>query len=136
MSRVLYRWLPAVLIMAAIFFFSSIPSKVMPNFGGWDTIIKKAGHMAGYALLGFSYFRVFNSRNRWAYLAAVLAVVIYAISDEYHQSFVPGRNSTFVDVGIDTIGACLGLISLRYIPALRRIVLLNMPGAFNDAGSK
>ena len=136
MSRVLFRWLPAILIMAAIFFFSSIPSKEMPIFGGWDTIVKKGGHMLGYALLGFSYLRVINSRNRWAYWAAVMAVVIYAITDEFHQSFVPGRNSSLVDVGIDTVGASLGMIVLRAIHGLQRIVFLKMPGTIDDTGSE
>ena len=135
MTRLFFKWLPAVLIMAAIFFFSSIPSKEMLNFGGWDTIVKKGGHMLGYALLGFSYLRVINSHNRWAYFAAVIAVVIYAISDEYHQSFVAGRNSSIVDVGIDTLGASLGMIALRTIHGLQRIVFLNMPGTINDTGS-
>ncbi len=134
MSRVLFRWLPAVVIMVAIFFFSSIPSKEMPNFGGWDTIVKKGGHMMGYALLGFSYIRAINTRDRWAYIISVLVVIIYAVSDEFHQSFVPGRNSSPIDVGIDTAGAILGLIALRYIPTLRKIVFLNMPGSINEAG--
>ena len=87
--------------------------------------------MLGYALLGFSYFRGVNSRNRWAYFGAVLAVFIYAISDEFHQSFVAGRNSSLVDVGIDTVGACLGLIALRYFSILKKIVFLKMPGPVN-----
>jgi len=108
----------------------------MPNFGGWDTILKKGGHMLGYALLGFSYLRVINSRNRWAYLAAVMAVVIYAITDEFHQSFVTGRNSSLVDVGIDTVGANLGMIALRTIHGLQRIVFWYMPGTIDDTGSE
>ncbi len=128
MAKTIFRWLPAVLIMAAIFSFSSIPSKEMPFFGVWDFVLKKSGHMLGYALLGFSYLRAINVRSagfapsKWAYLAALLAVMLYAFSDEYHQSFVPGRDSSIIDVGIDTAGACLGMIALSLISGLRRIV--------------
>ncbi len=122
MAKTLSRWLPAVLIMAAIFALSSIPSKEMPSFGVWDFILKKSGHMLGYALLGFSYLRAINTRGKWAILAALLAVVLYAFSDEFHQSFVPGRDSSIVDVAIDAAGACLGMIALSAISGLRKIV--------------
>ncbi len=125
MLKVLFRWLPAVLIMAAIFLFSSIPSKEMPSFGVVDFLVKKSGHMLGYALLGFAYLRAVNAhpaRSNWAYLAALLAVMLYAFSDEFHQSFVPGRNSSIIDVAIDTAGACLGMIALKTISVLRKIV--------------
>ncbi len=125
MLKILFRWLPAVLIMAAIFLFSSIPSKEMPSFGVLDFLVKKSGHMLGYALLGFAYLRATNARSapsKWAYLAALLAVMLYAFSDEFHQSFVPGRNSSIIDVAIDTAGACLGMIALNYFSVLRKIV--------------
>ncbi len=111
-----------MLVMAAIFIFSSIPSTEMPSFGVWDFVLKKSGHMLGYALLGYSYLRAINSRTKWATLAALLAVMLFAFSDEFHQSFVPGRNSSIVDVAIDTAGACLGMIALFFISVLRKIV--------------
>ncbi len=126
MAKNVTRWLPAVLLMAAIFIFSSIPSKEMPSFGFGDTIVKKSGHMLGYAMLGFSYLRAINTRSKWAYLAALLAVVVYAFSDEFHQSFVAGRNSSIIDVGIDTAGAFLGMVFLRIASGLRRIVFYKM----------
>lgn len=90
--------------------------------------------MLGYALLGFTYIRAINTRDRWAYIISILAVLIYAVSDEFHQSFVPGRNASPIDVGIDTVGAILGVIALRYIHTLRKIVFLNMPGSIDSAG--
>jgi VanZ family protein len=122
MARFFSRWFPAIILMAAIFMFSSIPSQEMPSFGFWDTIVKKSGHMIGYALLGFSYLRAIRVRSNWTYLAALLAVLVYAFTDEFHQSFVAGRNSSFIDVGIDTAGACLGMIALRIVSGLRKIV--------------
>jgi len=96
-------------MMLVIFIASSTPSKDMPGFGGWDTIVKKGGHMMGYALLAFAYAHGLGwNKKRW-WLPWLLAV-LYAASDEFHQSFVPGRNATPVDVGIDSIGAGIGLL--------------------------
>ncbi|MFH1908814.1 MAG: VanZ family protein [Chloroflexota bacterium] len=53
----LRRWLPAILIMATIFVFSSIPSSELPDFARADLFIKKGGHMLGYGLLTLAYLR-------------------------------------------------------------------------------
>jgi VanZ family protein len=134
MAKWIRQWLPAVLIMGVIFYFSSIPSQEMPNFGSWDTLVKKSGHMLGYALLGLAYLRGINS-YRWQTILITLAgVVLYAISDEYHQSFVAGRTSTLVDVGIDTIGAIAGQFIVGLIPSLRKLIFQDwkMPGKVSE----
>jgi VanZ family protein len=41
---------------------------------------------------------------------AFVVSVLYAASDEYHQTFVPGRNGTPVDVGVDAVGALVALL--------------------------
>jgi VanZ family protein len=100
--------------MAVIFGFSSIPSKTMPSFGGWDLVVKKGGHMLGYGLLALAYWYGlrFDRRNWW--LALILAV-LYALSDEFHQSFVPGRNPSWVDaLVIDGAGAAIALILVNH----------------------
>lgn len=109
MIRKLFPWLPAILIMATIFVLSSIPSKAMPVFGTWDTIVKKGGHMLGYGLLAVSYWYGWGLKKRHWWMAFILAVV-YALSDEFHQSFVPGRHPSLVDaLVIDAGGAAIGL---------------------------
>lgn len=113
------RWGPVLLMMTLIFLASSIPGDRMPNAGQWDFSIKKGGHMTGYALLAASlmeatFFRVVEQKKETpkAMLLALGVCCVYALSDEFHQSFVPGRNATLVDVGIDLLGASLGLLVL------------------------
>lgn len=65
--------------------------------------------MLGYALLALSFAWGLGGKPKTAWLALLLAV-LYAISDEFHQTFVPGRNGTPVDVAIDSLGASLGLL--------------------------
>ena len=90
------RWLPPIAVMGVIFGFSSIPSQEMPSFGLWDLVVKKGSHMLGYGLLALAYWYGlrFNKRRWW--LALFLAV-LYALTDEFHQSFVPGRHPSWVD---------------------------------------
>ena len=103
------RWGPSIAMMLAIFVFSSLPSNKLPSFSGADVIVKKGGHMLGYGLLALSYsYGSGRDKKRW-FLPWLLAV-LYAITDEFHQSFVSGRHPSPVDVGIDGIGAGLALL--------------------------
>ena len=109
---VVLRWLPAIAMMGIIFILSSLPSSRIPDYGNLDTLIKKGGHALGYGLLGLSYFYALPKRLSKFYrvLTALLMAVLFALSDEYHQSFVQGRNSSLSDVIIDGFGATLALV--------------------------
>lgn len=103
------KWLPALVMMALIFAFSATPSSGLPSFDWADLIVKKGAHMLGYALLALSYLRAFDGKiDKWKLIW--LLTILYAGSDEFHQSFVAGRGSTVIDVVIDSIGAGLGLL--------------------------
>jgi len=121
----LLRWLPSVLIMAVIFWLSSTPAAKLPSFGLLDFIVKKGGHMLGYGLLACAYwFGLRLEKRRW-WLALLLAI-LYAISDEFHQSFVPGRHPSWVDVfGFDAGGALIALSLLQLWLRSRRLRLKN-----------
>jgi VanZ family protein len=103
------RWLPALIMMVAIFSFSSIPAARLPDFGPYDFLVKKGGHAIGYAMLGLSYFYALpsrlNSGYRWA--LSLMMAVLFALSDEFHQSFVQGRTSSLRDVMIDGTSAAV-----------------------------
>ncbi|MBI2759466.1 MAG: VanZ family protein [Chloroflexi bacterium] len=104
-----YRWGPAILVMAVIFFSSSKPGNDLPNFGTIDFEVKKFGHVIGYGLLALSYWRGLRFDKKYIWLAWVLAIA-YALTDEFHQSFVAGRHPSMVDVFLfDGGGAMLAL---------------------------
>lgn len=95
--------------MLAIFVFSSQPSENLPDFNRADKIIKKGGHMLGYGLLALSYWHALGWDVKKRPLVW-LFTVFYAITDEFHQSFVPGRNASVGDVLIfDNLGALISL---------------------------
>lgn len=95
--------------MSVIFIFSSQPSDKLPDFDRADRIVKKGGHILGYGLLAISYWSALAWDGRKRPLAWLLTV-LYAATDEYHQSFVPGRSASAWDVAIfDNLGALTAL---------------------------
>jgi VanZ family protein len=98
-----------MLIMLGIFVLSSRPSNGLPNFGWADAIVKKGGHMLGYAGLALAYWRALGWEPRRMLHALILAL-LYAGTDEFHQSFVVGRHASAADVVLfDGTGAALAL---------------------------
>jgi len=107
------RWLPAILVMSVIFGFSSIPSSDLPVFGSWDLVAKKSGHMLGYGLLALAYWGGWQfDKERW--WLALLMTVLYALFDEFHQSFTPGRHPSWVDALIIDQGGALISLGLAF----------------------
>lgn len=106
------RWGPALLLMSVIFWASHTPSDDLPDFGVWDTLAKKLAHAAGYALLALAYLHGLSDGQPPTARRAALSVALaslYAMTDEFHQTFVAGRTASALDVMIDTAGAALGM---------------------------
>ena len=73
-------------------------------------IVNKGGHMLGYGILALAYWRMFEFREGKFWLAWLFAV-LYAVTDEFHQSFVPGRHPAWFDVLVfDNLGALISLL--------------------------
>jgi VanZ family protein len=96
-------WLPVVVWAGVIFAFSSVPH-LSTGLGTWDTILRKAAHIAEYAVLGALLYRAFRREA-----PALAAGIAYAASDELHQHFVRGRHASPVDVAIDALGLTIGM---------------------------
>ena len=95
--------------MTVIYYFSSQPSTELPDFGWLDYLVKKGGHFTVYALLALSIWHAFEWRRDRVLLAWLLAV-LYAVTDEFHQSFVLGRHPSVWDVAVfDSGGAVVAL---------------------------
>lgn len=126
------KWLVVAAWMAVIFTFSTdvfseahttpiigpLLSTLFPNLSPGHVVdiamlVRKLGHLSEYFILAVLLMRAFGnqagagSEKRRALYAAGIAT-LYAISDEWHQSFVPSRTSSAQDVLIDAIGAISG----------------------------
>lgn len=115
--------------MALIFSFSHQPPSIsdaqsggvtalfQPLFPGVDSdalthSIRKIAHFTLYAVLGGLLVWTLFPFTRRAPLYATFISPIYALSDEFHQSFIPGRSAELTDVLIDTAGAATGALIL------------------------
>ena len=72
--------------------------------------VRKSAHFCVYLILGLLVFNCFNFNKKYI-LYSVIICLLYSISDEIHQIFVPGRSCEVFDVFIDTCGSFLGIIS-------------------------
>ena len=113
-SAALRLWAPVVLWAAVIFAFSSV-SDLGTGLGTWDLVLRKIAHATEFAVLGALLLRAL--RAEWA---AVAAGIAYAISDELHQHFVPGRVGSPLDVAIDAVGVITGVVLWRVIESRPR----------------
>ena len=105
----IWNWIPALVTMGIIFWFSSRSADELPVFSWADTIIKKSGHVIGYAILAFWYWVALRKDKNKRWLAWLLAI-LYALTDEYHQVFVSGRHPSVWDVILfDNLGALISL---------------------------
>ena len=115
MSPSFYYWLPAFLFAALIFLLSH-----QSNPPGAEIVPSYTAHFFEYALFGLTltwgatsgFHRPLSSKS--AVLLGVIAA-LYAIGDEFHQSFVPNRVASLGDVGMDVLGAAafVGVVWLR-----------------------
>lgn len=108
MVRRLWLFGPPVLHCGLIFYLSHQPD--LPSTPGGD----KTAHLIAYAVMGILFVRAFYFGTGWRpvvlILVAFVVSVLYGVSDELHQSFVPGRDPSLGDVLADTAGALLGSV--------------------------
>ncbi len=129
--RALISWGPVLAAMGVMFVASAQPkpdvpygpplsiyfSGLMPIFpGGWEVLIKKGGHVIAFGVLAFLAMRaglVWDLPRRRAALLGIGLALGYALLDELHQSFVPGRHPSPADIGLDLLGA-LSFVSVAW----------------------
>ncbi|MEF3303936.1 VanZ family protein [Paenibacillus sp. GYB003] len=134
MSR-LFRFLPAVLWMAVIFYMShqtgSDLDSLLPFLQKWIPALQSFdfGHFILYFVLAVAFYWALLPRSAtWGGKAlVVLLCLLYGVTDEFHQSFVPGRSPDAADLRNDAIGAALAMLALS-VPAVERLVKRSFPG--------
>lgn len=93
-----------------------------PFIEGVQLVIRKLAHFTVYAIGGFlimNYAYTTDKTMKQKVLYSIALGGCYAITDELHQFFVPGRNGNFIDVGIDTLGVITGVFVYW---ALRKVI--------------
>ena len=105
------RIVPMILVMGTIFFLSHQPGTdlPLPYFPGLDKLV----HATAYACLAAATLYALPDRllsttkPLYPAIIVVFFCMVYGMSDEYHQSFIPGREPSFGDLLADTVGAAL-----------------------------
>jgi VanZ family protein len=111
--------LAAPLALMALIFYLSAQQSVGPELPAWTRVV---AHFSEYALLAALWsWALAPWLGRRALVVAGAISLLYAITDEYHQSFVPGRDSDPLDVLVDALGITAGLLAVRAVLVRRAI---------------
>jgi VanZ family protein len=112
-SKTLKRWVPFFVWMALIFVGSSIPRLSGDEFG-LPRYADKVAHFLEYLVLGYLFYRGIRGEGRRMGFHALLIVIatgmVIASIDEFHQSFIPGRDANFWDATADMAGIMTGAL--------------------------
>lgn len=105
LNKFIIFWFPVLIWAGFIFFLSSIPN--LKTDLEQDFILRKIAHMLEYAILCFLLIRAFAKEkltNKKIAIYSIVFAIFYAFTDEYHQTFIQGRQGSLKDAGIDSIG--------------------------------
>lgn len=108
----MWYWTPPFLLMLLIFYLSSRTSVSVADTYAINFIVFKSLHLIEYGVLFFLLFRALHrtypgKQKNLLFALAIVFSILYAISDELHQTAVPTRNGSVRDVAIDTLGILL-----------------------------
>ena len=109
------RFAPPLALMALIFYLSA-QADLNSGLGVWDTIGRKVIHFTIFGALWWLWDRALNHDHP---LIAAVITSAYAISDEYHQTFVDGRVGSPRDVLIDSAGVLAAWLLSRWLARRR-----------------
>lgn len=105
------RFLPALLWMGVIFYFSTRQTTGIGGSSYWYRfLILKSFHLIEYAILFILINFALNSN-----LTSIIVAYLYGASDEIHQSFTPGRTPKITDTLIDFLGILLGFLVYKFV---------------------
>jgi VanZ family protein len=114
-KNTLSLWLPVILWALVIFLFSAKHAVSVSQIDITDFVVKKCAHIIEYAVFTTLLYRALYASGvskKKAGIYSVILAVIYGLSDEFHQSFTPGRDPKLRDVLFDTTGAITAIYSV------------------------
>ena len=131
-ARLASLLLPPLVVMGFIFFLSAQTSSGDHTVFG--LLLRKLGHVTEYTVLTLCWWRALEglgvSRDQRVVIALAVAIaLVYAATDEFHQTFVSGRHGTPVDVLIDSIGIAIAAALAARSYARRRSLGPSRPSA-------
>ncbi|WP_227551433.1 VanZ family protein [Metabacillus sediminilitoris] len=110
MKKFILTILPLI-YMALIWFLSSNPADAFVKTPfSFDALLKESLHLIEFAILYWLIAIAFMAHHKWSERASILAgvfAILYGLTDEIHQSFVPYRTATVIDFVKDTIGVAV-----------------------------
>jgi VanZ family protein len=97
-----------------------------PTFEIAHFLVRKLAHCTEYGMFALFLYHSFTFRQpeSWNTRSAVSAVIVaglFSLTDEYHQSFVPGRTASIKDCGFDTFGALVAMVLLYAGRSIQRL---------------
>lgn len=102
-------WLPVIICMGFIFYLSSLPNPIKTltpaGLEAYFDLPRIFYHILEYLLLSFLLYRALKVNSTYPKSLAIVITIAYAITDELHQYFVPGRIASLLDILIDSFGA-------------------------------
>lgn len=114
-ARLAALLVPPLIAMALIFFLSAQPSDEVDR-AWWDVLARKLAHVTEYAVLTALWWRALRGVGARFPLAIAMAISLgYAATDEFHQTFVDGRQGTPVDVLIDSAGIVIAAAAVAVV---------------------
>ena len=105
--------------MGLIFFLSAQPDLPHPQTGWLGLLFSSAAHLFMFGVLAVLWAWALGW-GRYGWLIALALTLLYALSDEFHQSFVPGRHADPFDLVCDALGAVVGLAVWAWLRRWRR----------------
>lgn len=114
MKKIIKYYLPVVTWCGLIFFLSSQSNLPGASTAVLDFVFKKGAHMFVYGVLYWLIFRAVNGEKKnKSFFVPLIFSLIYALTDEFHQSLIPGRTPTVRDLGFDFLGMIVALVKLK-----------------------
>ncbi len=127
LSLLLFYWLPVAIWIVIIFSLSAHPVPQASQIFWKDFIFKKSAHIFFHGILALLIYRaliVSGKSQKQAIFLAIFLTFLNGVSDEFHQSFVPGRGPAVRDVVIDTFGASLAIfLAMKLSPYIPKEIL-------------